>query len=113
MGQYPEEYDEGVFVDAPGWIHGFQGASAGIFMKAAPQLVHPATAGWGRRWAGRTAPRSLRWGSHVCRIGCYSNVLVISEFNVSEPDAQQLSLCPGVGNVRVGWAGAGSRSRRS
>jgi hypothetical protein len=114
MGQYPEEYDEGVFVDAPGWIHGFQGASAGIFMKAAPQLGAPSySQGWGPAvgWTDRAQVAAM--GQSTCvRIGCYSNVLVISEFNVSEPDAQQLKFyAPGVGNVRVGWAGAGEQEQ--
>jgi hypothetical protein len=114
MGQYPEEYEEGVFVAAPGWIHGFQGASAGIFMKAAPQLGAPSySQGWGPAvgWTDRAQVAAM--GQSTCvRIGCYSNVLVISEFNVTEPDAQQLKFyAPGVGNVRVGWAGAGEQEQ--
>ena len=62
LGQYPEEYDEGVFVDAPAWIHGYQGASAGIFMQAAPQLGAPSySQGWGPPSTGPTAGRYRRW----------------------------------------------------
>jgi hypothetical protein len=47
-------------------------------------------------------------GSRTCvPAGCYDDVLVIDEFNRDEPDAHQLKYyAQGVGNVRVGWAGA-------
>jgi hypothetical protein len=44
--------------------------------------------------------------------GCYEDVLVIDEHNVSEPDAHQLKYyAPGVGPVRVGYAGALEESK--
>jgi hypothetical protein len=110
LGQYPEEYEFGKFVAAPAWIHGYQGANAGIFMQANPQLGTPSySQGWGPEvgWSDRAIVSAM--GQTTCvRIRCYNNVLVMSEFNTSEPDAQQLKYyAPGVGNVRVGWAGAG------
>jgi hypothetical protein len=112
VGQYPEEYDAGVFAGAPAWIHGFQGANAGIFMQANPQLGTPSySQGWGPAvgWSDRAQVSAM--GQNTCvRLGCYSNVMAVSEFNSSEPDAQQLKFyAPGVGNVRVGWAGAGEQ----
>jgi hypothetical protein len=114
LGQYPEEYDEGVFVDAPAWIHGYQGAHAGIFMQASPQLGSPSySQGWGPAvdWSDRGQVSAT--GQNTCvRVGCYSNVLMVAEFNFEEPDAQQLKFyAPGVGNVRVGWAGAGEKEQ--
>jgi hypothetical protein len=114
VGQYPEEYDQGVFAGAPAWIHGYQGANAGIFMQANPQLGTPSySQGWGPAvgWSDRGQVSAM--GQNTCvRIGCYSNVMVISEFNSSEPNAQQLKFyAPGVGNVRVGWAGAGEQEQ--
>jgi hypothetical protein len=110
LGQYPEEYDEGVFVEAPAWIHGYQGANAGIFMEANPQLGTPSySQGWGPAvdWSDRGQVAAM--GQNTCvQVGCFGNVLVVAEFNFEEPDAQQLKFyAPGVGNVRVGWAGAG------
>jgi hypothetical protein len=45
-GEYPEEYDNGVFTGAPStWIAGQEGAKAGIHMFAQPSLT-PAGAPW-------------------------------------------------------------------
>jgi hypothetical protein len=114
LGQYPEEYEEGVFVAAPAWIHGYQGASAGIFMQVAPQLGAPSySQGWGPAVGWSDRGQVSQMGQYTCvRVGCYENVLVVSEFNRTEPDAQQLKFyAPGVGNVRVGWAGAGEQEQ--
>lgn len=116
LGQYPEEYEEGAFVDAPAWIHGLQGANAGISMKAEPQLGTPSySQGWGPEvnWTDRA--RVFEMGQQTCvPTNCYENVLVIDEFNVDEPDAHQLKYyAPGVGNVRVGWAGAGEQEQET
>jgi hypothetical protein len=47
MGEYPEEYENGEFVIAPTWIHGLQGARAGIAMQAEPQVGTPSySQGW-------------------------------------------------------------------
>jgi hypothetical protein len=44
--------------------------------------------------------------------GSYEDVLVIAESSQSEPDAQQLKyFARGVGNVRVGWRGAGEKTK--
>jgi hypothetical protein len=44
MGEYPEEYEEGEFEKAPGWLAGFKGAWAGIAMRAEPRLKTPSYA---------------------------------------------------------------------
>jgi hypothetical protein len=44
MGEYPEEYEDGEFDKAPGWLAGFEGASAGIAMKAEPRMKTPSYA---------------------------------------------------------------------
>ncbi len=39
---------------------------------------------------------------------------LIAETSAGEPDAQQLkSYAPGVGNVRVGWRGAGEKTKET
>ena len=64
--------------------------------------------GLGARCRVHRPARIFEEGAKTCvRAGCYENVLVIGEFNPDEPDSLQLeSYAPGVGNVRVGWAGA-------
>src|SRR5215207_4291435 len=66
MGEYPEEYENGEFDKAPGWLAGFKGAKAGIAMMAQPRLNtprgtlrHPST--------GSTVGGSTRWARQpVC-----------------------------------------------
>jgi hypothetical protein len=108
FGQYPEEYEDGEFVEAPAWIAGVENARAGIAMKADPQLGAPSySQGWGPavNWTDRA--QVYRMGQRTCvPVDCYEDVLVIEEFSREEPDAFQLKYyAPGVGNVRVGWRG--------
>lgn len=109
LGQYPEEYDEGEFDKAPGWIHGAKGATAGIAMHADPQPGLP-------DYAQGFAPPPINWddrgrvwktGQEYCvPVQCYEDVLVIEEFEPGIEGAFQLKYyAPGVGNVGVGWRG--------
>jgi hypothetical protein len=109
LGQYPEEYEDGKFDKAPGWIVGQKGAHAGISMKAEPRLGAPS-------YAQGYAPPPLNWddrarvykvGQNVCvPVDCYENVLVTEEFEPSIPGVYQLKYyASGVGNIRVGWRG--------
>jgi hypothetical protein len=116
MGEYPEEYEDGKFITAPTWIHGFEDARAGIMMKANPQPKTPSYAqGWGPKvdWTDRGQVDQI--GQKTCvKAKCYENVLVIAETSASEPDAQQLKYyAPDVGNVRVGWRGAGEKTKET
>lgn len=109
LGQYPEEYEEGEIAGTPAWIAGVEDAKAGIAMKAEPHFGNLSySQGWGPAvdWTDRA--RVFDIGTTTCvPAGCYEGVLVIDEFNRDEPDAHQLKYyAPGVGNVRVGWAGA-------
>lgn len=109
FGQYPEEYEEGEFVDAPAWIAGVEDAQAGISMKSEPRLGTPSySQGWAPavNWTDRAQVYKMR--QHTCvPADCYTDVLVMEEFSQEEPDAFQLKYyAPGVGNVRVGWRGA-------
>ena len=116
MGEYPEEYDEGKFVAASPWIHGLQEARAGIMMPAQPQVGTPSYAqGWGPAvdWTDRGQVDQV--GQKTCvPVACYDDVVVIAETSQSEPDAQQLKYyARGVGNVRVGWRGAGEKTKET
>lgn len=109
LGQYPEVYENGKFVEAPAWIAGFEGARPGITIKARPQLGAPSySQGWGPavNWTDRA--RVAQVGQEVCvPYGCYQDVLVTEEFSQEEPNAFQLKYyARGVGNIRVGWKGA-------
>jgi hypothetical protein len=109
LGQYPEVFEDGELIETPVWIAGQHDAKAGITIKAEPQIGGPSySQGWGPEvgWADRA--RVFEVGSRTCvPTGCYDNVLVTDEFNRDEPDAHQLKYyAPGIGVVRVGWAGA-------
>jgi len=110
LGEYPEEYENGKFVDAPTWISGQKGARAGIAMLANPQLGSP-------DYAQGFAPppvefkdraRVYREGQKTCvPVKCYKDVLVIEEFEKGVPGVFHLKYyAPKVGLVRVGWRGA-------
>jgi hypothetical protein len=116
MGEYPEEYEAGEFVDAPTWLAGVQGALAGYVMTANPQTDDRSYAqGWGPEvgWADRA--QVVEVGVENCvEFGCYENVLVIEEWALDEPDARQLKYyAPGVGNIRVGWSGSAEQEQET
>jgi hypothetical protein len=116
MGEYPEVYEEGKLVEAPTWIHGFEGAQAGIMMQAEPKPGTPSYAqGWGPAvdWTDRGQVDQV--GQSTCvLVDCYQDVLVIAETSQAEPDAAQLKYyAKGVGNVRVGFRGGGEKTKES
>ena len=109
FGQYPEGFEDEKLIETPVWIAGQRDAKAGITIKAEPLIGGPSySQGWGPEvgWADRA--KVFEVGSRTCvPTGCYDNVLVTDEFNRAEPDAHQLKYyAPGIGVVRVGWAGA-------
>lgn len=114
MGEYPEEYEEGKFIAARTWIHGLKDAGAGIMMQVKPQLGTPSySQGWGPAvgWTDRGQVNQMK--QKICvPVDCYENVLVIAETSSSESNAQQLKYyASGVGNVAVGWKGAGEKTK--
>jgi hypothetical protein len=114
MGEYPEVYEDGKIAETPTWIHGLDGALAGIAMQADPQPYTPSYAqGWGPAVEWNDRGRVFEVGSQTCvKVGCYEDVLVIDEFSRDEPDAHQLKYyVQGIGNVRTGWAGANEEER--
>jgi hypothetical protein len=117
MGEYPEEYGRrGRILDSPGWITGKRGAAAGIVMPATPRSDTPSySEGWGPEVGWTDRGRILETGSTTCVArGCLQDVLVIDEFNRDTPDSHQLKYyAPGIGPVRVGWAGALDDSHES
>jgi hypothetical protein len=116
LGQYPEEYEDGKFIAAPCWLHGFEEAKAGIMMKANPQLGTPSysqglapSVDWTDR--GQTYQMGLKVSVPA---GSYEDVLVIDETAQSEPGAHQLKYyARGVGNIKVGWMGEGEKTKET
>jgi hypothetical protein len=107
LGEYPEEDDNGRFLEAPStWLSGRAGASGGIVMPAQPR------AGTGPFVEG-VAPRIdffdmarvvARHGSTCVPAGCYRDMLVVDEWApLDQPDdGHQIKyFAPGVGNVRI------------
>ncbi len=115
LGQYREVYED-EFVGGRIWVVGDpEGATAGILMKANPQLGD-------RSYSQGFAPPPWDWddralvhavGERVCvPVGCFDDVLVIDEFEPSVPGAHQLKFyAQGVGNIRVGWYGPNEDER--
>src|SRR5215210_6810254 len=110
LGEYPEEYENGKFVEAPTWISGQKGARAGIAMLANPRLGSP-------DYAQGFAPPPVEFKDRAkvykkdqktcVPVKCYKHVLVIEEFEKGVPGVFHLKYyAPKVGLVRVGWRGA-------
>jgi hypothetical protein len=109
FGQYSETFEEGELIGGSTWLAGFEGAKAGIWVKAEPRLEAPA-------YSMGFAPAPFFWddfaktfkmGQKTCvPAGCYEDVLVTDEFEPDKPGAHQLKYyASGVGNVRTGWRG--------
>ena len=110
VGEYPEEYENGKFVDAPTWISGQKGARAGIAMLANPKV---GSADYAQGFAPapvefKDRARVYKKGQKTCvPVKCYRDVLVIEEFEKGVPGVFHLKYyAPNVGLVRVGWRGA-------
>jgi len=108
LGEYPEEYENGKILASPLWIHGLQDARAGLTMRAVPKKGSSSySLGWGPAVGFNDRAKVLKMGAKTCvPLDCYTNVLVMNEYNPDEPGKYQFKYyARGVGNVRVGWAG--------
>ncbi len=109
MGEHPEEYQNGAYLEAPTWFAGVDYSVAGIEMLANPQ---PGTPSYSQGWAPSVEftdrGQVSQVGQQVCvPAGCYSDVLIIDETSQAEPGAHQLKLfARGIGNVKVDYSGA-------
>ena len=115
MGEYPEEYEDGKLDATPAWVHGLEGACAGVTLPGEPRTGST-------DYAQGFAPRPINWvdrgrvyrtAEETCvPAGCYQDVVVIEEFETGLPDAyQDKYYAPGVGVVRVGWRGSKDESK--
>jgi hypothetical protein len=107
LGEYPEEYEDGVFVGAPStWMAGLAGAEGGLHMLAKPRT--------GTSWYLQgSAPaiefldcaKVLKTGETICvPVKCYDDVLVTDETSpLDQGGGHQLKYhAPGVGIIQVG-----------
>jgi hypothetical protein len=107
LGEYPEEYDAGVFKGAPlTWLSGLAGAQAGVQVPRHPYLNGPA-------YIQALAPsvgffdcgKDITTGDSLCvPYGCFNNVYATEEWNPNDPDGgfQLKYYAPWVGNISVG-----------
>jgi hypothetical protein len=109
MGEYPEEYDEeGNFDAAPCWISGVKKAVAGISMRANPWVDSPSySQGWAPSVDFTDRGKVDQMGLRICGpMGCFDNVMVISETSLEEEGIFQLKYwAQGTGNIQVGYKG--------
>ena len=116
FGEYPEEYEDGKFIKAPTWLHGFKKARAGVTMPADPQTGDKEFAeGWGPAvgWKDRGIVYQVD-ERVIVPAGTFEGVLVIKEQAAGEKDAEQLKYyAPYIGNVRTGWLGKDAKTTES
>ena len=106
LGEYPEEYSEkGKFMGAPStWISGLSKAQGGIHVHGDPKPATPSyLTGLAPNVDFLDGARVEALNRQACaRIGCFSDVLVIDEWNTTPGDGHQLkNYAPGVGLLRV------------
>jgi hypothetical protein len=107
LGEYPEEYENGVFVGAPStWISGLRNAVAGVLVPGHPATGTPpfieAKALNIKFWdCGQVSATSQTISGPQ---NSYDNVLVINEWGPLDPAGgiQQKYYAPGVGLVQIG-----------
>lgn len=106
MGEYPEEYERGVFIGAPDtWFQGFEGADAGINVPGNLPIGTIFLQGWvpGIRFldCGMVYTENV---STCVPYNCYEGVLEVDEWSPLELASghQRKYYAPGVGFVRVG-----------
>jgi hypothetical protein len=114
VGEYPEEYEDGVLAGAPStWISGIDRARAGVSMLAHPRVHAPAylqgvSSSVDFRDCGKVAQTGLR-----LRVQghCYNQVLVIDEWAPLDPEGghQLKYYAPGIGSIRVAAAGGANQ----
>ena len=107
FGEYPEEYDGGRFSGAPKtWIHGQDGAHAGLAIEAQPRLGGPVyNQGLAPKIKFLDCAQVLHMDQRVC-VGttCYDRVLIMDEWSPHDPESghQRKAYAHGVGNIQIG-----------
>lgn len=108
LGEHPEEFADGKFVDAPTWIAGLEDARAGIKMMAEPKVgTAKYFQGWGPAVEWSDYGHIEKMGQETCvPVDCYKDVMVIAESSLGEVGAAQFKYyVSDVGEIRVNWGG--------
>jgi hypothetical protein len=110
LGEYPEEYPDGVFGGAPNaWFSGVGEAEPGVHMLQQPEVGLPEyLQGWVADIEFLDCATVVESGASVCvPAGCFTDVLVIHERSPLDPDGgiQVKYHAPGVGIVQIGAIG--------
>lgn len=109
MGEHPEEYQNGEYIEAPTWFAGVSYSVAGIEMPADPKVGAPSySQGWAPSVEFTDRGQVSEFAPQVCvPAGCFSDVLTVDETSQSEPGAHQYKMfARGIGNVEVSYSGA-------
>jgi hypothetical protein len=103
MGEYPESFEDGQFVEALPWIAGLADAKPGNIMLANPTTSKPKyLQGYGPEVEFLDCAKVFATGQNVCvPAGCFSNVLITNETSPPEPGSQRKYYAPGIGNIKV------------
>lgn len=106
LGEYPEEYVNGVFSGAPStWITGIDRAQGGIAILGQPALNTPEyLQGYAPKIRFLDCARVFAQSLHVCvPVNCYEGVLETDETSplASTTAHQQKFYAPGVGNIQI------------
>jgi hypothetical protein len=107
LGEYPEEYDAGVFTGAPNtWISGVQRAKAGVLVPGHPKVgTSPFRQGYSPKIdffdCGQVSATDQKT---KIPFGNFRNVLVVNEWAPLDPTGgiQQKYYAPGLGNIQIG-----------
>jgi hypothetical protein len=109
MGEYPEEYENGLFVGAPAtWIAGVDGADGGIMMPGTAVIGTDYLQGWAPSINFLDCGSIFQTGLSVCTpLNCYENVLEIDETSPLDVGSghQRKYFAAGIGNIRIGAVG--------
>jgi hypothetical protein len=107
LGEYPEEYDGGVFKGAPRtWVAGTAGAEAGVQLPARLRLSGPAyVQGFASDVGFFDCGKDIIKGESTCvPVGCFNRVAVVEEWSPLDPAGgfQRKYYAPWVGNISIG-----------
>ncbi|WP_191839057.1 hypothetical protein [Catellatospora chokoriensis] len=106
LGEYPEEFEGGVFTGAPNtWISGVAGAKGGVLVPGRPRKGGPFLQGFAPAIDFLDCGQVVKTSQDdVCAGGvCYDKVTQIREFSPLDPDggSQLKFYAPGVGNIKI------------
>jgi hypothetical protein len=107
FGEYPEEYDFGLFKGAPlTWIAGTDGAEAGVQVPGHPKLTGPSyIQGLAPSVGFFDCGKDFIKGDSLCvPVACYTDVYATEEWNPDDPQSgfQRKYYARGAGNISVG-----------